>query len=499
MMARRWWALVMLVMPVLAVMVAVSALSFAVPALSADLRPSGEELLWVLDVYPLALAGLLIPAGLLADRFGRRRVLVIGTVLFSLTSLAAAFAPTATHLIAARAVMGVFGACLMPSTMSLITTVFADEHERRLAIAIWTSGFAGAGAIGPIVGGWILAHWWWGAIFLVPLVCNIVFLAGVYVLVPESRAEHGEPIDPLSTVLLILALAPPAFGTKRLATSGVSAVAVLALLVGVVCAVWFVRRQLRMPAPMLDVRLFTDPVITMAVLANFAVIAVFAGVQLFLTQHLQLVNGLPAGEAGWWMLPGALASMVMGVGVVYLARSVPRWLLIGIGLGGAGLAAAASVFLRVDTPLIVPVLMYTALGLTEAMSTTLSTDALMGAAPDDRAGAASGISETAFELGTALGIAILGSVTTAVYARSLGANTIPGLSGDQVEAAGQTLGAAVDIAHGIGGPVGESLRVAAESAFLRAENVTGLIGGLLLVVVAVVVARSHRRSGLTRA
>lgn len=383
----------------------------------------------------------------------------------------------------------------MPSTVSLLTVVFTDPRERRLAIALWTSAFSGGAALGPIIGGWILAHWWWGALFLAPLALVVPFLAGVFFVIPESRSDDSEPIDIPSAVTLVLALTALAFGLKRLAAGGPDPGGIVALLVGIGCGVWFLRRQARMPVPLLDVGLFADRVIATAVLANLSAMFVFAGVQFFLAQHLQLVLNLPAEVAGWWMLPGAVGSIAMGIGVVYLARRVPRWALIGAGLTGTALAAGLAVLLRVDGGLLVPVGMYVVMGVASAMSTTLSTDALMAAAPPDRVGAASGVSETAFEVGTAAGIALIGSLVSAVYRGSI---ELPQLAPAQAEAATQTLGAAQDVASRVGGERGAEVLAAAQSAFVHAENVAGAVAGALLLTIALLVARSQRRAGLGR-
>lgn len=495
---RQWLALVALIMPVLTVTIATTGLAFAVPALSVDLRPTGRQLLWIMDVYPLALAGLLVPMGVLGDDIGRRKLLLIGTVLFTGASVVAAYAPTAEWLIAARALMGVTGAGLLPSTMSLIQTIFGHPTDRRLAIAVWSAGFAAGNALGPIVGGWVIDRFWWGAIFLIPLVMNAIFLAAAPFLVPESRNPHPGKLDALSIALSIGTITPLAFGVKQAATTGLNLASVLPLAVTALCGWWFVRRQLALTYPLVDVGLFRNRVISTAVIANFSLIFVFAGAQFFLAQHLQLVTGLPPREAGWWMLPGALTSLVAGVAVVRLCRLVPRWAVVGVGLTITSLGAAAGLFLRADTSLVVPVAMYVVLALGNAMSQTINTDALLAAAPPERAGAASGISETAFELGTALGIAVLGGILTVTYARgfTLPAEVVSQVTPEDAEAADQTLGAAAGLASALPEPLGASVLGAAQHAFVHAEQVASLVAAVGLILVAMAVARSYRRAGL---
>ena len=283
--ARQWFALAVLLLPVLMVSIDTTALSFAVPQLSAGLRPTSVQLLWIVDVYPLALAGLLVTMGVLGDRVGRRRLLFIGTAGFALVSVYAAYAPDAVHLIAARALLGVFGATLLPSTMSLIRNIFLDDEQRRLAIAIWSAGFAGGGALGPIVGGWLLEHLWWGSIFLLAVPIIAVFLAFAPFVVPESRRQDAGTLDPASVALSIATMAPIAFGLKHGAQAGVDAATVAALVFGLVCGTLFVRRQLRSEHPLLDVRLFGRPIFSASILSNFSTIFVFNGVTFYLSQH----------------------------------------------------------------------------------------------------------------------------------------------------------------------------------------------------------------------
>lgn len=493
---REWLALAVLMLPVLTVSISTTALGFAVPQLSAALQPTGEQLLWIIDGYPLALAAFLLTMGSLGDRVGRRRVLLIGTFGFTAVSAYAAFVGSPLELIAARALVGVFGATLLPSTLSLLRNVFRDDGQRRLAIAVWSAGFAGGAALGPIVGGWLLQHFWWGAIFLLPMPINGVLLVAAPFLVPESKQPDAGRLDLPSVVLSVAMMGPTAYGLKHGAAAGIDAGSVLPLLAGLLSGLFFVRRQLRLPEPLLDVRLLTNRTLTTAALANFSSIFVFAGVQFYLAQHLQLVLGLPPVTAGWWLLPGALASMLMSLSVVSIAQRIPRWFVVGVGMSVLALGTFSGTFLQVDSPVIAPVLIYVALGLGSAMAQALSTDALIGAAPPERAGAASGLSETAFELGTSLGVAVLGSMLTTTYTRTL---VLPeGVPEADQHAVSQTLGAAEAVADTLPPAIGEALHTAAQSAFVYAENVTSFFAGIGLLVVAVLVARSYRKAGLGR-
>ena len=495
--ARQWFALAVLILPVLMVSIDTTALSFAVPQLSAGLRPSSVQLLWIVDVYPLALAGLLVTMGVLGDRVGRRRLLFVGTAGFALVSIYAAYAPDAGHLIAARALLGVFGATLLPSTMSLIRNIFLDDEQRRLAIAVWSAGFAGGGALGPIVGGWLLEHLWWGSIFLLAVPIIAVFLAVAPFVVPESKRPDAGGLDPLSVALSVGTMAPIAFGVKHGAQAGVDAPTVATVGFGLLCGLVFVRRQLRSEHPLLDVRLFGRPVFSASIAANFATILVFNGVTFYLSQHMQLVQGLSPIQAGIRLLPGAAASILMGVAVVYIARRVPRWALIGFGMTIVAAGTAVGITIGVATPLLVPVAIYVLLGLGSAMAQTLTNDAIVSSVPAERAGAASGISETAYELGAALGVAVLGSLLTATYTRGL---VVPeGVPDADAYAVRQTLGAAEAVVPRLPADIGTALHDAATGAFVHAVNVTSFVGAGALIVAAALLTRTLKRAGLSRA
>lgn len=248
---RAWFGLAALMLPVLLVSIDNTVLSFAIPQLSQALSPSASQLLWIVDIYPLILAGLLVTMGTLGDRVGRRRLLLVGATGFGLVSVYAAFAGDATHLIAARALLGLFGATLMPSTLALLRNLFLDDNQRRLAIAIWASAFSAGSALGPIVGGWLLEHFWWGSIFLINVPVLVVLLVVAPFLLPESRNPGSARLDPLSVVLSVVSMLPFVFGIKKLASDGISPLGVASLLLGVALGVLFVRRQTRssLPAP----------------------------------------------------------------------------------------------------------------------------------------------------------------------------------------------------------------------------------------------------------
>ncbi|WP_125613412.1 MFS transporter [Specibacter cremeus] len=487
--ARAWVALAVLMLPVLLVSVDNTVLSFAVPSISLALKPSAAGLLWIIDVYPLVLAGLLVSMGSLADRFGRRRMLLIGGVGFALVSAAAAFAPTAEALIGYRALLGVFGAMLMPSTLSLIRNIFTHPGQRSLAIAIWAACFSGGAALGPIVGGFLLEHFWWGAVFLmaVPVLVLLLVLAPFFL--PESRDPRPGRIDPASIVLSFGAMVPLVFGIKETAQTGLTAVTASLMLLGLGLGVLFVRRQLRRTAPMLDVRLFTNKVFTGGVLVNLLSVFALVGFLYFITQHLQLVLGMSPTAAAYVLVPGLVISIATGLAAAPLSKLVrPAYLAVGgLLLNAAGFLV---VWLNTSGSVAGVILAFAVLGAGVGVSETISNDLILSAAPPAKAGAASAISETAYEVGSVLGTAVLGSILAAVYRANI---VLPSaLGGADRASAGQTLGGAIDAAAGLPGESANALLVSAKHAFDAGSVIVAVTGVALMLVAALLCLRTLR-------
>ncbi len=478
-------------LPVLLVAVDNTVLAFAVPAISEALTPTGTELLWIIDVYPLVLAGLLVPMGSLGDRVGRRRLLLIGGIGFSVVSVAAAFVPSAALLIAARAAMGFFGAMLMPATLSLIRNIFTDPLQRRTAIAVWASGFSAGAALGPIVGGLLLEYFWWGSIFLlaVPLLVPLVILAPI--LVPESRDPDPGPIDPLSTFLVLVTLVPVLVAIKSLARDGFSVLAVVLVVAGVLMGVTFVRRQLFSPAPMLDVRLFRNKVFSGSVAANLLSVFSLVGFLFFVSQHLQLVRGFSPVAAGFMLLPGLVVTIVSGLTVVRIARHVPTGVIVASGLLMNAVGYTVVIFAGPAASDIGLVLAFACIGAGVGAAETLSNDLILGSVPPAKAGAASAISETAYELGAVLGTAVLGSILTAAYRSSV---TIPsGVAPELAAIASETLGGAHEVAATLSGERAQALLSSARAAFDSGVVVTSAIAVVLMLGAAVMVLKTLPR------
>jgi DHA2 family multidrug resistance protein-like MFS transporter len=481
---RAWLGLAVLFLPTLLVAVDNTVLSFALPAISEALSPTAKQLLWIIDVYPLALAALLVTMGTLGDRIGRRRLLLVGVSGFGAVSAAAAFATDAAQLVAARALLGVFGAMLMPSTLALLRTLFTDRGQRRLALAIWATGFAAGAALGPVLGGVLLEHAWWGSVFLVNVPVMAALLALVPALLPESRTEAAGHLDLLGLVLSVLTMVPFVLAVKTFDADMPLALAelTLAALSGVAFVARARARRAAGSEPLLDVELFAAPLFRVAALANATTMFAYTGLLLLLTQYLQLVAGLSPLHAGLLLVPGSVVTMAAGVGAARLARYAPFRVLVpaGLLLAAAGYAVFALVA-GVGAALAASVLIGAGIGLSE----TLTNDAILAAAPAARAGSASAVSETAYEVGAVLGTAVLGSVLGSAYAASLDVPTSIGPVFAQD--ARETLGGAVALAGRVGGVEGRRLFDAAGVAFTHGAAVTSVVAVAVLVGVAATV------------
>ena len=490
---HRWWALAVLMLPVLLISVDNTVLSFALPNISRSLQPTGTALLWIVDIYPLVLAGLLIPMGSLGDRFGRRRMLVIGSIGFAAVSVVAAFAPSTEWLIAARAVLGFFGAMLMPSTLSLLRNIFVDRNQRRLAIAIWATGWAFGAALGPIVGGILLEHFWWGSIFLLAVPVLVPLLIFTPFLIPESKDPSPGRIDIVSIVLTMTTMTPVVYGIKTLASDGPSVAGIGAVVLGLLSGVLFVRRQLRRPEPMIDMELFRNRVFSVAVSSNLLSCLAFIGFLFFVSQHLQLVLGLSPITAGLVLVPGLVAMTLGSLGVVPVARRIRPGIVIPIAqvISAAGYLLIA----LTDGPASAGILLvaFMVLGLGTGAAETVSNELIIASAPARKSGAAAAVSETAYEVGAVLGTAILGTILTASYRNAI---VIPaGLSGTQAAAARETLGGATELAESLPASVATQLLGSAMEAFDSGVVLTSGLGVLLLLAAAIGAAVSLRKVG----
>lgn len=490
---RRWVALAVLMLPVLLVSIDNTVLTFALPQISEALRPTGTQLLWMIDIYPLVLAGLLVSMGSFADRIGRRRLLLVGAVGFALLSVVAAYAPSAEALIASRAGLGFFGAMIMPPTLSLLRNIFTDREERRLAIAIWAAGFAAGNAIGPIAGGFLLEHAWWGSVFLLAVPVLVLLLALAPVFVPESKDSNPGRVDVVSIVLSMATMAPIVLGIKTLAKFGPGALALGALVLGLVAGWVFVRRQLGRPDPMIDVRLFRRGEFSGAVVINLLSVFSLVGFLFFVSQDVQLVLGLSPMKAGYALLPGLVAMVVAGLLVVRVVRRVRPSHVVAVAILFAAAGYAMVALTAGSSTLTGLVVAFVVLAIGIGAAETVSNDLIVSAVPADKAGAASAISETAYEVGAVLGTAVLGSILTGSYHRNV---VVPdGVPPTDAAAAAETLGGATQVAQTLPTDQAQALLSSAHEAFGSGVGTTSWIGfGLMLVasVIALVALRPAR-------
>ncbi|HEX2316253.1 MAG TPA: MFS transporter [Thermomonospora sp.] len=484
---REWAGLAVLALPTLLVSMDLTVLHLAVPHLTADLSPSGTQLLWIVDVYGFLVAGLLIPMGTLGDRIGRRRLLLAGATAFGAASALTAYATSAEALIAARALLGVGGATLMPSTMSLIRTMFRDDRQRTVALSVWMMSFMTGGAIGPLVAGVMLDGLWWGSVFLLGVPVMVLLLAAGPFLLPEYRDPAPGRLDVPSALLSIAAVLSLVSSLKQIAADGLTWEPAVPVLVGLVAGAVFVRRQLRLDHPLVDVRLFGDRVFTTSLGALLVGIMVMMGLYFLTAQYLQLVEGLSPLAAGLWTLPSTAAGIV---GTMLSPMLVHRLRPAHVISGGLVVAIAGLALLtQAGTSGLALIITGSAvLSLGIAPATVLGTDMIVGSAPPERAGAASALSETASELGGALGIAVLGSIGAAAYGGRL-TDTIPDrIAPETADAASDTLGGAVETAGQLPERLGAQLLTAAHEAFVHGLHVVAAVGILIMAAFAVSVA-----------
>nr|WP_042188916.1 MFS transporter [Kibdelosporangium sp. MJ126-NF4]CEL18538.1 major facilitator superfamily MFS_1 [Kibdelosporangium sp. MJ126-NF4]CTQ98022.1 major facilitator superfamily MFS_1 [Kibdelosporangium sp. MJ126-NF4] len=482
---REWAGLAVLALPTMLASLELTIPNLALPAISHDLAPTAAQSLWIVDGYGFLLAGSLITMGTLGDRIGRRRMLLIGAAAFGLVSVLAAFSVNAEMLIATRALLGIAGATLMPSSLSLAATIFRDPRQRTVAIGIVIASVAGGTAIGPLVGGWILQHSWWGAVFLIAVPVTAVFLVAGPMLLPEHREAPRGGIDILSVVMSLVAVLAVIYGIKNMAEHGVSTVAIVSIVAGLVVAAVFVRRQRTLAVPLIDLRLLRSPSFSVSLATLLFGVFVLFGANFYLAQYLQLVFGLSPLHAGLWTAPAA-CGVILGstLAPVFVRRISPGVVVAaGLLLSAVGFLVLTQVTPDGGLPTLVAGSVVVSAGLGPMM--TLTTDLVVGSAPAARAGEASALSETAPELGGALGIAVLGSVGTAVYSGRLADSVPPGLTAEAAQTARTTLSGAVSVAARSPEHIGAELLGAARAAFTGGLHlIAGICVGVLVITAA---------------
>ncbi|MFF3850846.1 MFS transporter [Streptomyces sp. NPDC002328] len=489
---HEWLGLVVIVLCCVLVAMDISVLFYAVPFVAADLAPTTSEVLWVMDIYGFLLAGLLITMGALGDRIGRRRLLMLGAAGFGVASVLAAYSTSPGQLIASRALLGVAGATLAPSTLSLIRNMFHDEGQRRAAIGLWTAGFAAGAMLGPITAGVLLEHFWWGSVFLINVPVMLLALALGPILLPEYRSPSPERFDLFSAALSLAAVLPVVYGAKRFAEGHFDARAVASVVAGLVIGVLFIRRQRRSPDPLIDPKLFRDRAFSTAIATTTVVQFAMLGMMMLTSQYALSVLGLRPLVASLWQLP-AVGTLFVGLAVAgVLAQRVRPAVVVctGLVLAAVGFAVMSPVGPDDGLGLIVTGASVMTFGV--GMVVLLATDIVVATAPRERAGSASALSETSNEFGGAVGIAMLGSIALTVYRNEVEDVVPAGLPPEAAEATRSTLQAAVEVAKTLPDPVGPALKQGSVEAFTDGLQVAVLTGSAILMVVAVAAAIALR-------
>ncbi|OEJ36244.1 MFS transporter [Streptomyces agglomeratus] len=483
---KEWIALGVLVLPLLLTSMDMTVLYFAVPSIAGELQPSSAQQLWMIDIYAFVLSGMLITMGNIGDLIGRRRLLMTGATLFGAASVLAAYANSTEMLILARALQGLGGATLMPSTLSLVSNMFRNQQQRRTAISIWAIGSSAGSALGPVISGSLLNSFWWGSIFLINIPVLAIMLVLVPLLVPEFRRPRSEVgrFDLLSAVLSLVGVLSIIWGLKQAATEGLTGERGAAMAVGLGVLAVFLRRQRILTHPMIDPQLFKRRGFSPAISLSLLSFACLIGYSVFTTQYLMdVLNMRPLEAALWTMPPPALTMLLAPFAVVLANRVPPAYVISGaFVLLGAGFVAMTQVSAERNLPLVIGGA--TAIGVGAAIVLTLVTDLVVAAAPPERAGSVSALTQTFQDLGGALGIAVFGSIGAAVYRDAMSDSSPAGVRSDVLDSARQTLGGAVQAAGQMAAEPARALLAVADHAFVDAMNTAAVFGTVVALATA---------------
>jgi DHA2 family multidrug resistance protein-like MFS transporter len=487
---RAWLGLAVLVIPTLLVAMDLTALFLALPRLSSELGASSVEQLWISDSYGFLVAGFVITMGTLGDRIGRRRLLLIGAAAFAVLSVVAAYSTTPQMLIAVRALLGIAGATLMPSTLALISNMFRDGRQRGKAIAVWATGQFAGGALGPVLAGFLLGHFWWGSVFLVAVPAMGLLLAAAPALLPEYRNPDAGRLDIASAGLSLAAVLPAVYGLKQLTIGGVhgTTVPLVWVAAGLLAGVVFVRRQLRLDAPLLNLRLFASRPFTAILVALVLAGVAMAGLGLLVTQYLQSVLGFSPFAAALLFAPMGLGVAAGTMSTPALARRMrpARAIAGGLALSAAGCVLLILVGGQHSLPLVMAGIAVLAVGTGPLFA--LGTGLVIGSVPPERAGSAASMSEMSNYIGGALGIAALGVLSAGIY-RSQMAHLA---AGGVPAAAGQNLASATAASQHLAAPQAAVLLHAAHAATTSGLNVAGAVAAVIFAALTLVITVTDR-------
>ncbi|BCB82902.1 MFS transporter [Phytohabitans suffuscus] len=491
---KEWIGLAVLALPAMLVAMDIGALFLALPHLSADLGVTSVEQLWIIDIYGFMLAGFLLTMGSLGDRVGRRRLLMIGAVAFTLASILAAYATSGPTLIVARALLGIAGATLSPSTLALITNMFRDGKQRTVAISVWATALFGGTAIGPVIGGLLVDHFWWGSVFLLGVPFMILLLATGFVLLPEYKDPSAGRIDLASVLLSLAAILPVVYGIKELAVGDAAnpAVALAALAAGAAFGAIFLRRQSRLAHPLVDLSMFRSRSFTSVLVTMTLASASLAGVSLMSTQYIQSVEGLSPAASGLWQSPTGLGIAIGSMATPLLVKAFKPATAIMTGLG----VSLAAILLLTQAGssgwLVAIVIAIAVVALGTGPLFTQGTGIVVSSVPPEKAGSAASLSETGNVFGSTLGLALLGSVGAAVYRGQMGDATLTGVPAESAAVARENVAAATAAAGALPPGAAQTLSAAAGDAFTTAMNVVAGVTAVIVIGVIVLVAATRR-------
>ncbi len=488
-MSRQWLTLMAILMVYIPVAIDATVLHVAAPTLSVALGTSGNELLWIIDIYSLVMAGMVLPMGALGDKIGFKRLLLLGSGIFGLASLAAAFSPTAMTLIASRALLAIGAAMIVPATLAGIRTTFAEARHRNMALGLWAAVGSGGAAFGPLVGGLLLEHFYWGSVFLINVPIVLVVIAINARVVPRQPARREQPLNLFQALVLIAAILMLVFSAKS-ALKGQLALWLVTMvaIAGAGMLYWFVRKQLSATRPMVDMRLFTHRIILSGVMMAMTALITLVGFELLMAQELQFVHGKTPFEAGLFMLPVMVASGFSGP---IAGMLVSKLGLREVATGGMLLSALSFIGLSMidfSTQQWLAWGLMTLLGFSVASALLASSSAIMAAAPKEKAAAAGAIETMAYELGAGLGIALFGLILTRSYTSSI---VLPaGIDGAAAEQAASSISEAIKLAQSMPAIPAQSLIEAAKTAFINSHSIVLAAAGVLLLLLAAGIWRS---------
>ena len=492
--ASRWTVLIVLCVSLLFVALDTTILYVAVPSVTEDLRPGPVELLWIVDVYPLIAASLLILFGTLGDRVGRRRILLLGYGLFGVASAAAALAPNPQTLMVARALLGIGGAMIMPATLSILRQVFPDRRERAVAIGVWSAVAAVGAAVGPVLGGFLVENFWWGSVFLINIPMMAVMLLIGRWLLPESRGERNGPWDVIGAIIAALGVLGIVLGVKRIGSGEavLGLTTLVPIVLGTLLLVLFVHRQRRRVHPLIDMRLFARPAFGTSVGCIVLAMLALVGLQLIAVQYLQLVLGLSPLETGLRMLPLVFAAMAAGLTGSRMLQAVGPRAMVSLGFVLTAVAVLCLTAMNDQDRVWLLSLGFVLLGFGFQSTLFGAYESMLSEAPAEASGGAAAIGETSYQLGAGIGVALLGSVMNAAYAPGL--SHVDGVPRGASASASHSLGEAYKVAAGLGESARHALREAARESFVRGLHVTLVASAVLLLVGAAIALRLPRRA-----